>query len=136
MIPDLQSSLLCDDVRQERNGKFMLIGIFEGLALPAKQPVCPRICLVNRWCMGEGTFTQKTRIIAPDEVTPVAEGQSVEITLPDTKRMATTVEMFINIPFKQEWTHWVEVSLDQKMRMRYPLHVKQVEPQQQQHPPQ
>ena len=53
MIPDLQSSLLCDDVRQERNGKFMLIGIFEGLALPAKQPVCPRICLVNRWCMGE-----------------------------------------------------------------------------------
>ena len=32
MIPDLQASLLCDDVRQENNGKFMLIGIF-GLAL-------------------------------------------------------------------------------------------------------
>jgi hypothetical protein len=33
MIPDLQASLLCDDVRQERNGKFILIGIFEGLVV-------------------------------------------------------------------------------------------------------
>jgi len=29
MLPDLQSSLICDDVRQERNGKFMLIGLFD-----------------------------------------------------------------------------------------------------------
>ncbi len=31
MIPDLQSSLICDDVRQERNGKFMLIGLFDAI---------------------------------------------------------------------------------------------------------
>ena len=48
MIPDLQASVLCDDVRQERNGKFMLIGIFDGLVQAVNQPVCPRICLMNR----------------------------------------------------------------------------------------
>ena len=29
LTPDLQSSLICDDVRQERNGKFILIGLFD-----------------------------------------------------------------------------------------------------------
>ena len=27
ILPDLQSSLLCEDVRQEANGNFMLIGV-------------------------------------------------------------------------------------------------------------
>ena len=48
MIPDLQTSLLCDDVRQERSGKFILIGIFDGLVLNQQNPACPRICLINR----------------------------------------------------------------------------------------
>ena len=33
MIPDLQSTLLCDDVRQERTGKFILIGLFDSLGI-------------------------------------------------------------------------------------------------------
>ena len=73
MIPDLQASVMCDDVRQERNGKFMLIGIFDGLVQAVNQPVCPRICLMNRWCAGEGEFTQKSRIVAPDGV-PLGAG--------------------------------------------------------------
>ena len=50
MIPDLQTSLLCDDVRQERNGKFILIGIFDGLFLTQIPGPFARVCLVNRWC--------------------------------------------------------------------------------------
>ena len=130
MLPDLQASVLCDDVRQERNGKFMLIGIFDGLAHPSNQPVCPRICLMNRWCMGKGEFTQKSRIMAPDRVTIVAEGQPVPIKLSNDQQVATTVEVFINLAFHQEGTHWVEVLLDQQLRMRYPLHVRKLAPQQ------
>ena len=133
MLPDLQASILCDDVRQERNGKFMLIGIFDGLAHPSNQPVCPRICLVNRWCMGEGEFSQRSRIMAPDRVTVVAEGQAVPIKLSNDQQVATTVEVFINLAFHQEGTHWVEILLDQQLRMRYPLHVRKLPPQQQ-HP--
>ena len=128
MIPDLQASVMCDDVRQERNGKFMLIGIFDGLVQAVNQPVCPRICLMNRWCAGEGTFTQKSRIIAPDSVTVVAEGQPVPITLSNDQQVATTVEVFMNLTFHQAGTHWVEILLDHQLRMRYPLHVRKVAP--------
>ena len=129
MLPDLQASVLCDDVRQERNGKFMLIGIFDGLVQAVNQPVCPRICLMNRWCMGEGDFTQRTRIVAPDGVTVVGEGQPVPIKLSSDQQIATTVEVFINLAFHQAGTHWVEIHLDQQLRMRYPLHVRKVQPQ-------
>jgi len=129
MVPDLQMSVLCDDVRQERNGKFMLIGIFDGLAHPVNQPVCPRICLVNRWCMGEGEFIQKSRIMASDGVSVVAEGQPVRITLSNDQHVATTVEVFMNLVFRQAGTHWVEILLDQGLRMRYPLHIRLLPPQ-------
>ncbi len=128
MIPDLQASLLCDDVRQERNGKFMLIGIFDGLVQPISMPVCPKICLMNRWCAGLGTFTQKSRIVAPDGLTCVGEGQPVAIKLTNDQQIATTVEVFINLSFHQAGTHWVEILLDQKLRMRYPLHVRKMQP--------
>ncbi|MDD2455371.1 MAG: hypothetical protein PHE10_03470 [Kiritimatiellae bacterium] len=128
MIPDLQASVLCDDVRQERNGKFMLIGIFDGLMQPVNQPVCPKICLLNRWCMGEGEFTQKSRIVAPDGVTVVGEGQPVPIRLSGEQQIATTVEVFINLAFRQAGTHWVEILLNQQLRMRYPLHVRKIQP--------
>ncbi len=129
MLPDLQSSLLCDDVRQERNGTFMLIGIFDGLAHPANQPICPRICIMNRWCMGEGEFTQRSCIMAPDGITVVAEGQPVPIKLSNEQQVATTVEVFINLAFHQEGVHWVEIHLNQELRMRYPLHVRKLPPQ-------
>jgi len=93
------------------------------------QPVCPRICLVNRWCAGAGTFTQRSRIVAPDGLTLVGEGQPVPITLSNDQQVATTVEVFLNLAFHQAGTHWVEILLDQKLRMRYPLHVRKIQPQ-------
>lgn len=126
MIPDLQASVLCDDVRQERNGKFMLIGIFDGLSLSEEKPICPKICLMNRWCAGQGEFSQHSKIMAPDGITVVGQGKKVTIKLENTKQVATTVEVFINLVFHQEGTHWIEIHLDQNMRMRYPLHIRKM----------
>ena len=128
MIPDLQSSLLCDDVRQERNGKFILIGIFDGLMVAQIPSVFPRLCLVNRWCCGHGTFTQRSRLVAPDSTTVVCDGQAIPINLPDEHQIGTSVEIFANVQFRVEGVHWVEVMLDQQLRLRYPLHVKRVPP--------
>ena len=47
IVPDLQSSLLCDDVRQERNGKFMLIVLFDGLGVPQYPAVFQKLCKPN-----------------------------------------------------------------------------------------
>ncbi len=124
MIPDLQTSLLCDDVRQERNGKFILIGIFDGLFVAQLPGMFPRLCLVNRWCCGKGAFTQRSRLVGPDGTTVICEGQPIPITLPDENQIATTVEVFVNVQVQQAGPHWVEVQLDQQMRLRYPLHVR------------
>lgn len=128
MVPDLQSSLLCDDVRQERNGKFILIGIFDGLVLPSFPAVFPRLCLVNRWCCGEGDFVQRSRLVAGDGHTLIAEGRPIQIKLPNSEQVATTVEIFINLRIPHQGPYWMEVLLDQHLRLRYPLHVRLVAP--------
>ena len=130
MIPDLQSSLICDDVRQERNGKFILIGLFDGLAVQNLPTRFPKICVVNRWCCGEGEFIQKTRLISPDGRT-IAEGRDVPIRLASTEQTATSVEIFINTALETEGTYWVEVLLDSALKIRYPLTLRKVQPQQQ-----
>ncbi|MFT5473151.1 MAG: hypothetical protein ACI856_001478, partial [Kiritimatiellia bacterium] len=99
-IPDLQSSLLCDDVRQERNGKFILIGLFDVLAVPRFPAVFQRVCIVNRWCCGLGEFNQKSRLLKPDGDTLMIEGKEVTVTLPDNEATATSVEFFLNVKFE------------------------------------
>ena len=127
MLPDLQSSLLCDDVRQEMNGKFLLIGLFDGLAAREFPARFPRICLVNRWCCGEGEFTQRTRILAADG-SVVVEGKDIPVKVANDTQTATSIEVFINATFRAPGVHWVEVLLDGNLRLRYPLSLRQVVP--------
>lgn len=128
MIPDLQASVMCDDVRQEINGKFMLIGLFE--VITAKQfPLrFPRICVVTRWCGGEGNFQQITRLLKPDQATVLVQGQSIPVRLPSVEATATSVEVFINTGFEQPGAYWVEILLDNDLKLRYPLRVAQMNP--------
>ena len=124
--PDLQASVLCDDVRQEINGKFIIIGIFERLGLQEFPGVVPKFCIVNRWCCGEGEYTQQTRIMAPDGVTKLVEGRAIDIKLQNDTAIATSVEFFVNLRFPSPGTYWVEVSLDHELKIRHPLLVAQV----------
>ncbi len=123
MIPDLQASLVCDDVRQERNGKFILIGLFDVFHPPALPFACPRLCVVNRWCSGEGVFRTRTRILAPDQTAPVMESQPIQLRLPSPEASVTNIEIFLTVVFRQAGTHWVEVLLDDELKIRYPLRV-------------
>lgn len=123
MIPDLQSSILCDDVRQERNGKFILIGLFDAIAAQRMPVRYPRLFMVTRWCSGEGEFKQRTRILKPDMSTVLLEGKPIPVRLPGSEATATNVEVFMNVAFEEEGTHWVEVILDEDLKIRYPLRV-------------
>ena len=131
MIPDLQSSLLCDDVRQERNGKFMLIGLFEGLVVNQLPGNFPKICVVNRWCSGSGEYTQRTRIVSEDGRSRVCEGQAIKIKLANDLQTSTSVEVFMHLQFQAEGTYWVEILLDDQLKIRYPLTVRLAKQQQQ-----
>ncbi len=125
MIPDLQACLLCDDVRQEKNGKFILIGIFDAIAsikLPLRYG---RLFLVTRWCSGEGEFQQYTRILKPDQTTLLAEGRKLPTRLKSSESSATNVEVFMNVVFEEFGTYWVELGLDDDLKLRFPLQVRQ-----------
>ena len=128
MIPDLQSSILCDDVRQERNGKFILIGLFDAIGAPVFPMRYPRLFMVTRWCSGEGEFSQRTRILKPDESSVLTEGKDIPVRLPGPEATATNVEVFLNVAFEAEGTHWIEVLLDGDLKLRYPLRVNKVQP--------
>ena len=124
MLPDLQASLLCDDVRQELNGKFILIGLFDGITVPQLPVHMMRMCVVNRWCAGSGMFKQQTRILAPDGVTEALKGREVEIKLGSDEQTATSVEVFVNPQFKQAGIYWIEILLEGKIKMRYPFAIR------------
>lgn len=128
MIPDLQSSLLCDDVRQERNGKFILIGLFDAIGVPSFPALFQRICVVNRWCCGLGEFMQRSRILKPDGTSVLVEGKEVKVVLRDSEATATSVEFFMNFKFEAAGSYWVEILLDNDLKLRYPLKVRQVTP--------
>jgi hypothetical protein len=136
IIPDLQSAILCDDVRQERNGKFILIGLFDAIVVPALPVRYPRLFLVTRWCSGQGEFTQRSRILRPDGTTVQVEGQRIPVRLSNPESTATNVEVFLNVEFVQPGTHWVEVLLDGDLKIRYPLRVGTPPPQAHGGPPQ
>jgi len=126
IAPDLQACLLCDDVRQECNGKFILIGLFDTIGTPQFPLTYPKLCIVSRWCSGEGDFRQRSVIRAPDQRTVIIEGKSIPIRLPSREATATNVELFLNVVFRAPGTHWIEIFLDDDMKLMFPLRVNQI----------
>lgn len=126
MTPDLQFSVMCDDVRQETNGKFILIGLFDVITAKQFPLTFPRICVVTRWCGGEGTFQQMTRLLQPDQSTVLVKGQTIPVRLQNVEATATNVEVFLNIQFSQPGTCWVEILLEGDLKLRYPLRIAQL----------
>lgn len=124
--PDVQSCLLCDDVRREHNGKFILIGLFDALGVPEFPVKYPRISMVTRWCSGDGEFIQSSRILNPDRTTALVQGKDIPVRLKDELHTATNVEYFMNVEFKAPGVYWVEVSLDGGLKLTYPLRLGQI----------
>jgi hypothetical protein len=135
ILPDLQSSLLCEEVRQEANGNLILIGVISLLRLPQLPIVAGRLCVFNRWTAGIGQFTECIRLIAPDQTTVLRKGE-MKFELRDAALSATSVMVFGQIEFKTAGTYFVEVLVDDVMKLRYPIPVVYVPPpEQSQKPP-
>jgi hypothetical protein len=124
--PDLQFSLICDDVRREDNGKFILIGLFEAIGAASFPFVYPGLRVVNRWCNGEGNFSQKIRLMSPgNEI--LSETPDSPVGLPGTQANVTSVSYLGNLRFSQPGRYWVEVLLDGDLKQRYSLTVVKIE---------
>ncbi len=129
IVPTLQASVVCEDVRQENNGMQSLVGVLN--LIPAtKVPVgLLKLAVWTRWVGGIGKFKQKARILAPDK-TVLGEAE-VEFELQDTIGQATNVNFFAGVQFKDFGTYLVEIYVEDKEIIHYPFHVVQVQQQQQ-----
>jgi hypothetical protein len=122
ILPDLQSSLVCEEVRQEANGNLFLIGVINFIRVPQLPLVAGRLCVFNRWTAGLGHFNEKIRIIAPDQTTVISQAET-KFELRDPSHSATGVMVFGNVEFKAAGTYFVEVMVDDVMKLRYPVPV-------------
>jgi hypothetical protein len=122
ILPDLQCSLLCEEVRQESNGNFFLIGVINFLRVPQLPIVAGRLCVFNRWTAGIGRFNETIRFMAPDQTTVLRKAE-MKFELQDAGAHATNIMFFGNIEFKIAGTFYVEVLVDDIMKLRYPVPV-------------
>jgi hypothetical protein len=127
ILPDLQCSLLCEDIRQEVTSNLILLGVLQLIRVPQLPVVAARLCLVNRWTAGVGQFTESFRLLGPDQTTVLRKGES-KFTLPDANHSQTNVTFLTQIEFATPGTYFVEVLVDDVMKLRYPLPVLAVPP--------
>lgn len=120
ILPDLQCSLLCEEVRQEINGNFILLGIIGYVQVPQVPVTALKLCVFNRWTAGVGSFQESVRLIAPDQTTVLRQSQ-VKFGLQEGTHHATNVTVFGQIKFEAIGVHFVEVLVDDVMKLRFPV---------------
>jgi hypothetical protein len=127
ILPDLQCSLLCEDIRQEATGNFILLGVLNFVRVPQLPVTAFKICVFNRWTAGVGQFTENVRLIAPDQTTVLRKGE-VKFALQDANHAATNVTVLGQVEFAAPGVYFVEVLVDDVMKLRYPLPIVLVQP--------
>ena len=134
ILPDLQCSLVCEEVRQESNGNVFLLGIMDVVRVPHVPVTAHKLGVFNRWTAGLGSFTEAVRLIAPDQTTVLRKGE-MKFKLQDAAHSATNVTLLQQVEFKAPGVYFIEVLVDDVMKLRYPLPVLLVPPPGQQPPP-
>ena len=122
ILPDLQCSLLCEEIRQEVTGNLFLIGVIGFIRVPQLPVVAFKLSVFNRWTAGVGQFTEGVRLIAPDQTTVLRKGE-VKFGLQEPNHHATNVTLFAQVEFKVAGTYYIEVLVDDVMKLRYPVPV-------------
>ena len=127
ILPDLQCSLLCEDVRQEANGNFFLLGVISFIRVPQLPITALKLCLFNRWAAGYGQFLESVRLIAPDQTTVLRKSE-VKFALQDVIHNATTVTVWSPIKFETAGAYYVEIVVDDVMKLRFPMAILMAPP--------
>jgi hypothetical protein len=127
ILPDLQCSLVCEEIRQEVNGNFFLIGVINFIRVPKLPVVALRLCVFNRWAAGVGQFTETVRLLAPDQMTVLRKAE-LKFALKDVAISATNVTMLPQVEFKTAGAYFIEVLVDDVMKLRYPLPIVHTPP--------
>jgi hypothetical protein len=120
ILPDLQASLLCEDVRQEVTGNFIIIGVIGLIRVPKLPITAARLCVFNRWTAGVGQFTEQVRLVAPDGNTVLRQSQ-IKFALKEATHHAINVSMLTQVEFTASGVYYLEVLVDDLMKIRFPV---------------
>jgi hypothetical protein len=120
ILPDLQCSLLCEEMRQEANGNAFIVGVLNFLVVPQVPVTAFKLCVFNRWTAGVGAFTESVRLIAPDQTTLIRKSER-KFELKEAVQYATNGTIFGQVEFKVAGIYFVEVLVDDVMKLRYPV---------------
>ncbi len=129
ILPDLQCSILCEDVRQEATGNFILVGVINFIRVPKLPVTALKLCLFNRWTAGFGQFLESARLIAPDQTTVLRKNE-MRFALQDVVHNATTVSVWGPLQFETPGAYYVEVLVDDVMKLRFPIVIAVTPPEQ------
>lgn len=122
--PALLYSIVCDDVRREENGKFILLGLFETIGAREFPAAHPTLFIVNGWIGGAGTFRQYSRILDP-QGHEIARDQETSFQLANLKARHSVIARFNNLELPTPGEYAVEILLNGDLKVRYPLIVEQ-----------
>ena len=126
ILPDLQSCLLCEDVRAEMSGQQSLVGVITAIPAPNLPVAFFKLCLWTRWVGGEGKFTQRSIVLSSNNEKIIAESK-VEFELSGIDAQATNVHVFGGVKIEEYGVHHIEIHLEDELRLRFPLPVIQVQ---------
>jgi hypothetical protein len=127
ILPDLQSALLCEDIRQEINGNLILLGVMRLLRVPQLPVTATKLCIYTTWTAGLGDFQECVRLIAPDQTTVLREAKT-KFVLQDPAHNAINVSVMGGVEFKADGVYFIEVLVDEVMKLRFPVPVVVVQP--------
>lgn len=122
MRPQLNFTLLCDDIRQELGGKISLMGIFENIYATSFPAIHPRLAIMNEWADGLGEFEATLRILTPDRKTVLRESVT-RLKLIDARFKHRDISIHLNLEFREPGTYWIENYLDGILVNSIPLNV-------------
>ena len=122
MIPDLQASFACEDVRLEASGSHSIVGIINFIGAPSLPIQVIKLCVWTRWSSGIGQFEQVTRLVGPDEVTILAAAKT-DFHLENENSHTTNVNIFGGLQFKEAGAHHIEILLDGELKLHFPMRV-------------
>ncbi len=127
ILPDLQFSLVCEDVRREINGMFTAVGVLSVIPVPQLPVTLFKLFVVNRWTCGVGQFTETVRLVAPDGAS-ILRKNDLRFALQDPDHSATDVAFLGQLQLPAAGVYHVEVLVDDVMKLRYPLPVLMLPP--------
>src|SRR5215213_340957 len=106
ILPDLQASLLCEEIRQEASGNLILIGVLNFIRVPQLPVTAFKLFAYNRWTAGVGQFTETVRLVGPDQTTVLRKGD-VKFALQDANHSSTNVTVFGQVEFTTAGVYYV-----------------------------